>query len=84
MEAKKQFICYWRLIVKTSCLILVEYFFSFFFSFSSFIQQAWSVTRKRWNVIFDVKKLFWRKQHMISKDRVNYQELQDNTQIFQK
>ena len=39
-----------------------EYFFCLFV-FSPFIQQAWSVTCKsRWNVIYDVKKLFCRKQ----------------------
>ena len=36
MEAKKQFICYWRHIVKVSWLIPVEYFFCLF-TFSPFI-----------------------------------------------
>ena len=39
-----------------------EYFFCLFVFFP-FIQQAWSVRCKsRWNLIYDVKKLFCRKQ----------------------
>ena len=65
-----------------------EYFFLSFCIFSFNIQQAWSVTCKRWNVIYEVKKLFRRTQEndhsvMISKDHVHYQELQKNTyQLF--
>ena len=32
------------------------------FTFSPFIQQPWSVTCKQWNMIYDAKKLFRRKQ----------------------
>ena len=56
------------------------------FAFPPFIEQEWSVTCKRWNVIYDIKKLFRRKQqndwcHDL-KRCVCYQELQKNTLFF--
>ena len=65
---------------------IVSIFFCLF-AFSPFIEQEWSVTCKRWNVIYDIKKLFRRKQqndwcHDL-KRCVRYQELQKNTLFFQ-